>query len=112
MRNMSFSKTTEQARNRTKIVTRRWGWWFLLPGDRVQQVEKAMGLKKGEKVQKIHVIEIVSSRPDQLKNITQRECEREGFPNKSPKWLRQLLLSMKPKNFKGKHPNRIEFKYI
>ena len=112
MRNMSFSETTMQARDRSKTVTRRWGWWFLKPGDRVQQVEKAMGLKLGEKVKKIHVIEIVSSSLGRLGNITQRECEREGFPDKSPQWLRSLLCSMRPKKCKTEHPNRIEFKYV
>ena len=112
MRNMSFSKTTKQAKNRSKTVTRRWGWWVLKPGDRVQQVERAMGLKLGERVRKIHVIEIVSSRWDPLSNITQSECVREGFPDRSPLWLRTLIMSMKPKKFKGEHPNRIEFKYV
>ena len=48
MRNMSFAMTTEAVRNQTKTVTRRFGWWFLKPGDMVQPVEKAMGLRKGE----------------------------------------------------------------
>ena len=112
MQNMGFSKTTEQARDRSKTVTRRWGWAKLEPGERVQQVVKAMGLKKGEKVEKIHVIECVSNRPDPLENITQAECVLEGFPDKSPAWLRSLLLRMKPKDFKGKRPNRIEFRYV
>lgn len=112
MRNMSFSKTIEQARDRSKTVTRRWGWGFLNPGDRVQQVVKSMGLELGEKVEKIHVIECVGNRPDLLENITQAECVLEGFPDKSPAWLRSLLLRMKPKKFKGERPNRIEFKYV
>lgn len=112
MRNMSFRETTDQARDRSKTVTRRWGWWFLKPGDRVQQVVKAMGLKKGEKVEKIHVIEIVSTRPDMLWQMKKSECVLEGFPTKSPKWLRALIVSMKPKKCKYEYPNRIEFKYV
>jgi len=112
MRNMSFSKTTQQARDRTKTVTRRWGWEFLRPGDRVQQVEKAMGLQKGETIQKIHVIEILANRPDPLDSITQDECVKEGFGDKDPEWLRDLLLSMKPKKHKSIYPNRIAFKYV
>lgn len=112
MRNMSFSETTEQARNQSKTVTRRWGWGFLKPGERVQQVVKGMGLKRGETVQKIHVIEIISNRPDPLDNITQQECILEGFPDLDVKWLRWLLQLLKPKNFKGEDPNRIEFKYV
>jgi len=50
VRNMSFAMTTKQVRNQTKTVTRRFGWWFLKAGDIVQPVEKAMGLKKGEKI--------------------------------------------------------------
>lgn len=112
MRNMSFAETTAQARDRSKTVTRRWGWDNLKPGEKFQQVVKAMGLPKGEKIEKIHVCECISNRPDPLANITQGECVREGFPDRSPRWLRNLLLSMKPKKFKGKYSNRIEFKYL
>lgn len=116
MRNMSFSKTTEQAREQTKIVTRRWGWWFLKAGDRVQQVEKAMGLKRDEIITKIHVIEIVSTRPEMLFEITQEECIQEGFPDFTPDELALLLRSMKPRHYYRKRPdgkiNRIEFKYV
>ncbi|KKN77646.1 hypothetical protein LCGC14_0357710 [marine sediment metagenome] len=112
MRNMSFSKTTGQARDRSKIVTRRWGWWFLKPGDKVQQVEKCMGLKLGEKVKKIHVIEITSVGEEPLGDITDDECVREGLELLTVTGLQDLLRSMKPKKFKGEHPNRIEFKYV
>lgn len=60
MRNMSFSLTTPQMRDRTKTLTRRLGWYSLKPGDRVQAVVKGMGLKKGEKVERLCVIEVVS----------------------------------------------------
>ena len=45
---ISFSLTTPQFRDGTKDVTRRLGWTFLKPGDRLCAVVKAMGLKKGE----------------------------------------------------------------
>lgn len=45
-RNMSFAMTTDQIREQSKTVTRRFGWWFLKSGDVVCGVEKAMGLKK------------------------------------------------------------------
>jgi hypothetical protein len=82
-RNMSFSLTTEAARSRMKDVTRRLGWANLKPGDVVQQVEKGMGLKKGEKVKKLHLIRIVSNTPEMLINMDNHdpdECRREGFP--------------------------------
>ena len=61
-RNMSFAMTTDQFRNRTKDVTRRFGWWFLKPGDLVMGVEKAMGLQKGQQIVRLGLIEIVSTR--------------------------------------------------
>ena len=70
-RNMSFAMTKPQFLNRTKTVTRRLGWGFLKPGDVVMGVEKAMGLKKGEKVRKLGLIRIVSIRSEPLSAITQ-----------------------------------------
>ena len=66
-RHMSFSMTTAQFRARTKTVTRRFGWWFLKPGDLVMGVEKSQGLKKGEKVVRLGLIRIVSVRTEPLK---------------------------------------------
>lgn len=71
-RNMSFAMTTGQFKARTKTVTRRFGWWFLKPGDVVRGVEKAMGLKKGEKVKALSLIRIVAARPEPLNAITAR----------------------------------------
>lgn len=110
-RNMSFALTTRQVRDRTKDITRRFGWWFLKPGDRVWAVEKAMGLKKGETVTRIALIEIVSTRPEPLKAITPEDVEREGFPEFTPADFVQMLCKG------GKHQadetvNRIEFRYV
>jgi hypothetical protein len=110
-RNMSFSITTKQARNKTKTVTRRIGWWFLKPGDIVQQVEKGMGLKKGEKVKKIHLIKIKSVRPEPLYNIDKADCAREGFPGWTPgEFIRMFCTHNKCKSHT--EVNRIEFEYI
>ncbi len=83
-RNMSFSLTTQQVREKTKTVTRRNGWWFLRPGDVLNAVEKAMGLKKGEKIRKIGLIQVLSVRREQLNQITAEDVAREGFPKWSP----------------------------
>lgn len=93
-RNMSFSMTTEAARNREKDITRRLGWANLKPGDVVQQVEKAMGLKKGDKVKKIHLIRIVSNEPEMLidmENHGPDECRREGFPDMTPRQFMDMF---------------------
>ena len=79
-RNMSFAMTTEQIRNKTKTVTRRFGWDFLKAGDIVNAVEKSMGLQKGEKIKRICQIEIVSIRKESLSSISKDDVTREGFP--------------------------------
>ncbi len=113
MRNMSFAMTTEQVRNQTKSVTRRFGWWFLKPGDVVQPVVKGMGLKKGEKVEKIGPpIRIVSTRRELVGDVTAAECVREGFPGMSPSYFVRLLTDDFRKATITSPVNRIEFVYL
>lgn len=52
MKLMSFSMTTEAFERCEKTVTRRLGWWNLKPGELLQGVEQAQGLRKGEHVVK------------------------------------------------------------
>jgi hypothetical protein len=107
---MSFSMTTQQIKDETKDITRRFGWWWLKKGDRVNAVEKAMGLKKGEKIKKLKLIEIVSTRPEPLNAITQADVIREGFPDWTPEQFVDMLV--KHYGVKVDEPvNRIEFKY-
>ena len=80
MRLISFSLTTPQFIDGTKTVTRRLGWRKLKVGDRLQAVEKAMGLRKGQQVVRLGVIEIVSIRREPLSAMTDDDCAREGFP--------------------------------
>lgn len=84
MRNISFALTTPQFLDGSKTVTRRKGWEFLKPGDRLMAVEKGMGLKKGETVKRLGEIEVVSVRRERLSAITYEDCRREGFPNFLP----------------------------
>lgn len=114
MRKMSFALTTEQILERSKLVTRRFGWWKLKTGDRVLPVEKSMGLKKGEKVKPllpdgVHLI-IVSTRTEPLNAITQEECILEGFPDLSPSEFVDMLVK-KYKCEPTKPVNRILFAY-
>ncbi len=110
-RNMSFSMTTDQFRNRTKTVTRRFGWWFLKPGDVVCGVEKAMGLKKGEKIKRLGMIRIVSTRTEPLNWITNAELDLEGLPDTSP---REFVVRLCERCGVQPHKpvNRIEFEYL
>ena len=113
MRNMSFSKTTEQVRNKTKTVTRRFAWWNLKPGDRVMSVEKSQGLKRGEKVVPIWAIEIVSAKGEQVQDIRCKPNDLilEGFPDLPADEFINLLCKGTGKTDTSP-VNRIEFKYI
>ena len=110
-RNISFAMTTEQVKARQKDITRRFGWWFLKPGDRLCGVEKAMGLKKGEKIKRLCEIEVVSVRAEPLNAITPEDVVREGFPDWTPQDFIDFLVSHYGCD-PTKTVNRIEFKYI
>lgn len=90
MRLMSFSITTRQFRERTKSVTRRSGWRSLRAGDRVMGAEKCMGLRRGQRVQRLGAIEITDVRREPLSRMLDEpaygraECIREGFPELTP----------------------------
>ena len=82
--NMSFSLTTPQFCARTKTVTRRVRWRHAKPGMVVMGVENGMGLKKGEKVVRLHRVEFTAVRRERLSKITQADVVREGFPGMTP----------------------------
>lgn len=112
-RNMSFSLTTEQVRNRTKTVTRRKGWKFLKPGDIVNACVKCMGLKPGEKVERICQIKILDAKREPLHTITNYpdDCAKEGFPDKTP----SQFIAMYCNHMGGdvtQPVTRIEFDYV
>lgn len=117
MRNMSFAATIEQVKARTKDVTRRTGWLMLKPGDRLNAVEKAMGLKRGEKLKKLGTIEVLSVTRQQLVFLAenprygQDECRREGFPEMTPaEFVAMFCDKIKVKPFDW--VTRIEFRYV
>lgn len=111
MRQMSFALTTPQILDRSKTVTRRLGWTFLKPGDRVQAIEKGQGLKKGEHVRKLAVLRICSVRQEPLNRIYADDVLREGFP--AMHW--SDFVRMFCRSHKGCTPStvvtRIEFEY-
>ena len=111
MRNMSFALTIEQFMNRTKTVTRRFGWRFLQPGDLVQGCCKTMGFRKGEKIQRLHKIRIISIRREPLNEITKSDCIKEGFPDYSPKQFVAMLCNHSKCN-PCDTVTRIEFEYV
>lgn len=111
MRSMSFMLTEQAIRDRTKTVTRRLGWASLKPGDRVRAVRKAMGLRKGEKQERLGVLEVVSNSREELSSITEDDVIREGFPGMTPdEFVSMFCRSMNC--IRRREVNRIEFKYI
>lgn len=110
-RNISFALTTEQFKNRTKTVTRRKGWKSLNPGDQLMGCVKCMGLKNGEKIERLGLIEVVSVRHEPLNCITWKDCMREGFPDMSEiQFIRMFCKEMG--GIESQIVTRIEFKYI
>jgi len=117
-RNISFSMTTNQVRNRTKTVTRRMGWANLKPGTILNACVKCMGLKKGEKPERICQIRVLSVCRESLllldlcTEYSDAEMEREGFPGHPP----DEFVGMFCRSHKGCTPDsvvtRIEFEYL
>jgi hypothetical protein len=111
---MSFALTTGAIRQQSKTVTRRTGWLFLKPGDLVQPVRKCMGLKPGEKIEKLGPpIRVVSVRRERLYEITEDDVAREGFSpssgNKRAWFISMFCLHMKCTDYL--EVTRIEFEY-
>ncbi len=113
MRNMSFSMTKAQYRNRTKRVTRRLGWWNLKVGEVCNGVEKAQGLRKGEKIIVMGQHKIMSVRLERLCGITQEDVTLEGFPEMEPEEFIQFFMKgHKCVDGRDTVVNRIEFEYL
>lgn len=112
MRNMSFMLTVQQILDGTKTVTRRDGWAFLKQGDRVRAVRKSRGLRSGEKLAPLRVLEVALVTREPLSAITREEVIREGFPDMT----REEFISMFCATHKGCTPEteitRIEFRFV
>lgn len=108
---MSFSITTPQFRARCKTVTRRLGWQKLKPGQEFMAVVKGMGLKKGEKVERLGKCRCVSNRREPLNKITQADCIREGFAEMSPEQFIEMFCEHN-KCRSDQPVSRIEFEYL
>lgn len=82
MRNISFMLTTEQFLNRTKCVTRRLGWKTIKAGDHLMGCKKCMGLKPGQKTERLGEIVVVDARFERLDAMLgdDNEAVLEGFP--------------------------------
>jgi hypothetical protein len=114
-RNISFALTTDQIRNRTKTVTRRVGWKFLKAGDTLNACVKCMGLKPGEKIERLATIRVVDVRREPLDSpyYAQKgllESRREGFDISYHKFVAMFCQHMKCEP--TQEVTRIEFEYV
>lgn len=119
---MSVAFTEDAVRARTKTVTRRKGWTFAKPGDRVTLCRKVMGRRPGEPLERIVDVELVDVRREPLLLLTLHlngvpvygidEVAREGFPGMEPdEFVQQFFVDAQ-----GMHPSdtvtRIEWRYL
>jgi hypothetical protein len=113
---MSCFHTQQQVRNRTKTVTRREGWSDLKPGEEFWMVEKAQGLKKGEKIKRIALCRCKSNWPEPLNWMLffaygLKEARLEGFPEMTGAQFVEMFC-----RHMGGEPdqvvNRIAFEYV
>lgn len=112
-RNISFMLTTEQVKARTKTVTRRLKWLNLKPGETLNGCKKCMGLKPGEKIERIAQIRVVSVSRERLDDIVNMpsDCDREGFPELTP-WGFVEMFCREMKCKPSDKVTRIEFEYL
>ncbi len=110
-RNMSFALTTDAVLARQKTVTRRRGWQHLRKGELFWAVKKAMGLRPGEKIQRLALLRCVSNEPVCLAAIDQEEVRREGFADASPgDFVAMFCQHMRCAS--SDDVQRIEFEYV
>ena len=94
---MSVSMTVDAVIARQKTVTRRKGWQFLRPGDRLTLCRKVQGRKPGEPLDRLAAVEVISVTREQLADLVPdpwgdnpddpygaNEVELEGFPGLDP----------------------------
>jgi hypothetical protein len=126
--NMSFSMTTEKVLNKTKTITRRLGWRWLVEAVKrgehpiLQPVVKGQGIPKGGHVEKINGpirVECAVFEPiGWLTNpryyspqLARSEVNAEGFPNLTPAEFVAMFCK-----HNGCTPNtqitRIQFSYV
>ena len=109
---MSVAMTTDAVIERRKTVTRRKGWMFLKPGDRLTLCRKVQGRKPGEPLDRLVDVEVVSVRRELLLDITTDDVAREGFPEMGEaEFLLRFFLEAQ-----GMHASdevtRIEWRYL
>lgn len=126
---MSVSMTTQAVIERRKTVTRRRGWTFLRPGDRLTLCRKVQGRKPGEPLERLAEVEVVSVRRESLwhlvtginpqivdgawvRDYVADEMVREGFPGLDPdEFVRRYFINGQGMAYDDR-VTRIEWRYL
>ena len=109
---MSVSLTEPQVRARAKTVTRRVGWLMLKPGDRLTLCRKVMGRRKGEPLERITDVEVLSVRREPLAAITFADCVSEGFPAMTPAEFTEFFCASHKGCTAATEVTRIRWRYL
>lgn len=109
--NMSFAETTPQVLDETKDLTRRNCWARLKSGQLFWAVKKTMGLRKGEKIQRLKLCRCISNRRERLDAITPNDVIREGFPEWTTEQFIEFYCAFNNKR-RDCMVSRIEFEYV
>lgn len=107
---MSVAFTEAAVRDRSKTVTRRLGWRFLKPGDRLTLCRKVMGRKADEPLVRIAEVEVVSVRRERLFAITDEDARCEGFA--PDRWAFIDFFTEHMKVSPSEFVTRIEWRYL
>ena len=115
---MSVAFTEAAVRDRTKTVTRRKGWTFLKPGDRLTLCRKVMG-RKGAPLLRIAEVEVVHVQRHALSDLltcdpqeAREEMALEGFPTVVPyEFVRRFFVEAQGMDV-GDFVTRIEWRYL
>lgn len=94
---MSVAYTEDAVRARTKTVSRRMGWVFLKPGERVTLCRKVMGRKPGEPLERLAEVEIVSVQRVRLCDMDPGDIALEAV-DPAKWWDRPLMPQMEISN--------------
>jgi hypothetical protein len=116
---MSVAFTEDAVRARTKTVTRRKGWLFVKPGDRLTLCRKVMGRKKGEPLERIVDVEVVHVQRHLLNDLltcdpqeAREEMTCEGFPGMHPgEFIRRYFVDAQGME-RFDEVTRIEWRYL
>lgn len=119
---MSVAMTADAVLGRRKTVTRRKGWTFVRPGDRITLCRKVRGRKPGEPIERLADVEVVSVRRESLRRLIDpyphapwygsREVEREGFPGMEPRTFAKRFFLDAQGMALDDEVTRIEWRYL